>query len=76
MLVSPPKVARSPLGNTHIDAGCGRVELVFGQGRRGRRGQPGRGALIEEDAAVGEAVPPQVSVSVAHVTTGQKSVLI
>ena len=46
--------------NTHIDAGCRRVELVFGQGWRGRRGQPGRGALIEEDAAVGETVLPQV----------------
>lgn len=49
------------LANTHIDARCGRVELVFGQGWRGWRGQAWRGALIEEDAAVGETVLPQVS---------------
>lgn len=45
----------------YVDAGSGRVELVFGQGRRRRGRQSGRGALIEEDAAVGKAVLPQVS---------------
>lgn len=45
----------------YVDAGSGRVELVFGQGRRRWGRQSGWGALIEEDAAVGKAVLPQVS---------------
>lgn len=36
----------------YVNAGCGRVQLVFGQGWRGRWRQPGWWALIEEDAAV------------------------
>jgi len=47
-------------GGTYIDAGRGGVELVLGQGRGGGRGQPRRGTLVQEDAAIGQAVLPQV----------------
>lgn len=56
--------------STHVNTGCGGVELVFGQGRRGRWGQPWWGALVQEDAAVGETVPTQVPASrCAHAHT-------
>lgn len=45
---------------SHINARCGWVELVFGQGWWRWWGWSWWGALVKEDAAVGKAIPPQV----------------
>ena len=58
-------VARSFYGGvrcTHVDAGCWRVELVLGKHGGGRGGGPRGRTLVQQDAAGGQAVLPQVPV--------------